>query len=337
MNTLKRTLLYYPSIIIENPSWIRQSILYWDEIGSIVPLEFNYDRVFDKSYDMQILRREGLYKAYCPEDFDLENSNLIDEFMYLVSTGNISPYPDNSTDLSWLFASKFYDIHAIRVLPFAIQKANKVFMKKQLVLLYMSLFAKYLANADQESIVSPGTDSTINLQLAFPSTSSENFPGLNLSLYNVLPTPRENVQVADIIKFKSRRRDELLQLRQIIYEQQDKIKQAKELGEVRELNARFAERLQIEVSNLCKAFDGDRLPYLWGTLKNIFVAESPAINAFVTNAPEAIKLTATIGGIAFAGLLSLSEYFLDHRNRQAERLTANSYSYLYLAKQEGII
>jgi len=187
------------------------------------------------------------------------------------------------------------------------------------------------------AITTPSTDSLGSLQLAFPSNTTEKIPGLNLSLYNILPTPNENVQVIDILKFKIRRKDELLNFRQNLYDHQDKLKQASEPGEVRDLNARFAEKIQVEVSKLGKAFTGDRIPYILGTVKNIFVSESPAINAYFAGATDSIKLTAAIGGIAFAGLFSLGEYILDAKNRQSERLANNTFSYLYLAQQEGII
>lgn len=33
----QKILLYYPTIDIPSPGWIRQGLMYWDKIGSILP------------------------------------------------------------------------------------------------------------------------------------------------------------------------------------------------------------------------------------------------------------------------------------------------------------
>ncbi len=38
---MAQTILYYPKINIHDGSWLRNAILYWDEVSSIVPYE-NY-------------------------------------------------------------------------------------------------------------------------------------------------------------------------------------------------------------------------------------------------------------------------------------------------------
>ena len=38
---MAQTILYYPTIDIQDSTWLRNAILYWDEVSSIVPYE-NY-------------------------------------------------------------------------------------------------------------------------------------------------------------------------------------------------------------------------------------------------------------------------------------------------------
>ena len=38
---LKNTILYYPTISIPSNQWLRHALLYWDEIGSIIPRRYD--------------------------------------------------------------------------------------------------------------------------------------------------------------------------------------------------------------------------------------------------------------------------------------------------------
>jgi len=49
-----RSVLYYPTITIPPGSWLRNAVLYWDSVGSIVP------RSFDDYADEQAIRRYSL-------------------------------------------------------------------------------------------------------------------------------------------------------------------------------------------------------------------------------------------------------------------------------------
>ena len=37
---MAQTILYYPTIDIQDGAWLRNAILYWDEVSSIVPYYF---------------------------------------------------------------------------------------------------------------------------------------------------------------------------------------------------------------------------------------------------------------------------------------------------------
>ena len=44
VKTISQTILYYPYINIKNEQWIRNALLYWDNISSIVPYT-HYDEL----------------------------------------------------------------------------------------------------------------------------------------------------------------------------------------------------------------------------------------------------------------------------------------------------
>ena len=65
----KRTILYYPTIRIPTTIWLRQALLYWDEIASIVPRDYE-DNAFDPyTPEIQYLKSEGQFRPIRPETF----------------------------------------------------------------------------------------------------------------------------------------------------------------------------------------------------------------------------------------------------------------------------
>ncbi len=60
---MAQTILYYPTINIQDGAWLRNAILYWDEVSSIVPHE-NYP---DFSPELLYLQKSGVYNAVYPQ------------------------------------------------------------------------------------------------------------------------------------------------------------------------------------------------------------------------------------------------------------------------------
>ena len=71
---MAQTILYYPTINIQDGSWLRNAILYWDEVSSIVPYE-NYP---DFSPELLYLQELGVYKAVYPQE--LFSSEFAEDF-----------------------------------------------------------------------------------------------------------------------------------------------------------------------------------------------------------------------------------------------------------------
>src|SRR5690242_17951955 len=78
----KRRILYYPTINIPSGQWLRQAILYWDEIASIVPKDSQGHILLNLSPDVQFLKDEGEFKPVKPEDlvFNPDNSEAFGHF-----------------------------------------------------------------------------------------------------------------------------------------------------------------------------------------------------------------------------------------------------------------
>ena len=63
MRNDKKTILYYPTIKIKDGYWLRNAILYWDKVASIVP-GMNYSEF--NSIEVEFLRRVGIYEPVYP-------------------------------------------------------------------------------------------------------------------------------------------------------------------------------------------------------------------------------------------------------------------------------
>ena len=76
---MPRTILYYPTINIPDESWLKKTILYWDNVSSIVPDEDYYRRdIVNMNEDMRYLIDNGIYRPTFPSE--LFTSSNFDRF-----------------------------------------------------------------------------------------------------------------------------------------------------------------------------------------------------------------------------------------------------------------
>lgn len=77
---LKNSILYYPTINIPNGIWLRNALLYWDEVSSIVPDNFQDAEL---SSELLFLREEGFFRPLSPSNFlnNVDRYEKVDEFI----------------------------------------------------------------------------------------------------------------------------------------------------------------------------------------------------------------------------------------------------------------
>ena len=86
-----RTILYYPTIIIPHGNWLRQAIMFWDEVASIVPEGMDYlytpeinflhrNRIFRPIRPDTLMRSEGGWEKLEEFEEELKKSVLADGF-----------------------------------------------------------------------------------------------------------------------------------------------------------------------------------------------------------------------------------------------------------------
>lgn len=338
---MTRTLLYYPTIAIKNQGWLRQSVLYWDRVGSIVPFELR--NAIREQAELKILHESGIYQQFDPSSYVNQNEDLANEFIAFLKSKKERSVLSGSAEFNRF--DVFYGKMSPKLVSFLVE--NKIspppdeegflYLNRIDGLSYMAFLAKYLADESYGSSITPSTDYGLYRDLVFsPNSPRKGFPGLNFTLHNVLPVPLDDVPIEKILEFKKKRELELYQFREVIDQFESALKQVQEKGEIQHILQVFSERIKVNVELLDRLANDERMSTRLGTLENILNIENleTVLNLaeIVTN-PISISTARKVVG----GALSAGRYMLDKSNQNRANLSRSSYSFLYYAQQEGII
>lgn len=84
---VERNVIYFPYIRVPQNQWFKRVLLYWDKIGSIVPMEY-VDNPARLGKYMQGLVREGLVTQILPMEYSYKIPNFIEAFLAYVDGPN---------------------------------------------------------------------------------------------------------------------------------------------------------------------------------------------------------------------------------------------------------
>ncbi|WP_313128484.1 DUF6236 family protein [Anaerocolumna sp.] len=350
---MKRRILYYPTINITDGIWLRNALLYWDEISSIMPYQ-NDD--FEISPEIQNLMDTHYYVPTRPDD--IMYSELYNEFIdeVKININEYNPRLHKSGNFSSVHRSKvestFYHLHNSKIssdiLPLLQEKSeilyseNRqwIYIEEELSNIYMAVLAKYLAAINHEDTVI-GSDKQSNEDYIYKTKRATNKysnrqPFLNYKC-SVLPVPNMDTSIEEIIDFKRRRADELLHFRQLLTEFEEKLNKASDIVEVKSLCIEFEEKLAIKANDIQRVMKERR----WGLkpiLMNAMVGISlPGIINTLEMFGVPVNLTHKGIGIVAGTALSIYLTYREAGNIRKTELIDNPYSYLYYARMENIL
>ncbi|HEY5749476.1 MAG TPA: DUF6236 family protein [Chryseolinea sp.] len=365
---MERTILYYPTIDIPNESWLRNALLYWDEVASIVPKSHDDRILTELSTDILYLMDEGQFRPIKPEDliFKKDNweafENFQNEFKEIVSAPEYKSFLKkrytnlDNVHVDKLGINELADIHSnktsdgliynLEELGLAKRNSEKyewLLFEKNTGLLYMSILAKYLADIDSNQ-TTIGTDSVEYEKLNFKRVGEKNdFPIVSFSLNNFLPSPKENVPLEKIVDFKRKRDDNLRHFKKNLSDFQSKVSKSKSQAELKELTVSFQENLINGVRDLNAVLGDSKIDTAIKTIKSLINLKSPTlITAAGTLLNEKINLInipiswASVG-IATMGAIELSASYIDMRNKTKVKLRESPFSYVYEAQNANIV
>lgn len=360
--------MYYPNIEIPNGNWLRKSLLYWDEVSSIVPRSVEHELITN-SYWIAQLRDEGEYRAIYPDQLmysevynDFENE-VINKFNWNKRINKRNNFESRRVtrlkgQRSLVHSEKIftnYNIHSEkiskRLIDMLKQKGvvssdgNWMDFDDQSANIYMATLAKYSALADVNYTVI-GTDQHNSINRVYPIKYASRrplpykTPIANLSL-NILPTPSIDVPIERIIKFKRKYREELLSFRNQINQFEDEISNSESNEVVQEKVLLFKEKIEKETRETIRMLRGARINFFLSSLKSVIDLKSPTFIAtyaaiagdrFV-NLPPII----TLAGVGIAGTVDFSINYMSLNRATREKLSDKGFLYLYYAQNQKII
>ena len=349
----RRSLLYYPTIVVPSGSWLRRAVLYWDEVASIVPQQVDGTPATPFTPEIAYLygeqefrpvRPESLYEGHWQEGQEFE-----DEFQSRVKPKKLKKEVGKRN--SWKLDARvhhdkvseqtfFYLLEKGLVQPKPVYEDGMrwYLFERTTALLYMSLLAKYLANLDSH-LVTPSTDVKAYQDTVYLAKhNDESVLGLEFLFKNIIPVPRSDVSLRQIVEFKRRRKLDLLRFRELVDKFQKDVASAEDKATIRDITVRFNEQVQRGVGELTEIMNDSRLPTILGSLRSIVSVTSPTfwstLGVLAGKATKVADLPAdwTALGLAGMGAFEIVWQYLDKRNERNAKLRGSAYSYLYHAR-----
>lgn len=359
---VEKILLYYPTIDIPSPSWIRQGLMYWDKIGSIVPNSYDAHLPKELRYSDQIqpLYDAGLFRPFNPGDLFSRGweQNAADAFrtelLQILDADEFTrKLPLNKEHKAEVYVEKVNDAvyHDLleRNLVASKRDDDFIYFEENASLVYMAVLAKYLADIDNQYTV-PSTDLRDYERLNFKAAHKEqdSIPCLRVEFRDVLQVPSDDVDIKKVIEFRLRHSQELLNFRhQVLDKFEDEIKKCSERREIKDKTVRFRSQVDRGVRDLALLLKGAKFQTVTGTMKALFKPQhiTPIVKKALSGAVAGagvgaasglaqVAAIASIAGLVGGGTVELFDFFVSRKNAKREKLASNAYSYLYLAEQE---
>ena len=336
--------------------WTKWAVLYFDKVSSIIPEGIDYREVVNpwnkKDFKiMKILMKEGEFEPTDPQHLLSQKEKwanremLIKEFKKIVTSNKFQ----SITNKNWKrrpiwkvhrdkISNEIYEFLHEQGLAEADKKSpNWILMEEKTSLLYMSLLAKYLADVNLDFTV-PGTDRGEYEKIIYGAFSDQNcFISLDTKFINVLPAPAPDVPITNILKFKRKRRDELLYFREVIDRIYRDISMAKNKGEIKQIVLSYKEKIEMEVTKLRKMMREERIKAVLGTFKSLLDIKSPALLTTLGVSLSELPVEIKIPILGITATIQIGYYLVDEINKQRAKLRKSPYAYLYCAEKAGII
>ena len=343
---IERKILYYPYVIIPD-EWLKNTLLYWDKVSSIEPENFeptNIDRDFigKWSQDRNYLWNQGYYEPSDPRHVFEGNRNrdFTQEFVNIIENERYSVKGDwSQRSVMKVYEYKFNPeiVEFLRLKNLAKKVSGHYLLERRVSLIYLALLAKYLADVDR-NFATTNTDLQEYESIAYrPIDPNKGFHSYNMIMSNILPTPREDTTLEQIVDFKKDYGDNIKQLRVYIRDTQKEVVKAQSELEVKEILVNNKENLEMELSRLTRELNKSGIETFFSSIKTILQVKAPEIivtmtGLGITQIPISFKIT----GVVILGLINVGSEIVQKHYEREELKDDSPATYLYYAKMKGI-
>ena len=266
--------IYYPYIKVPKNTWFARTLLYWDDIGAIVPYEY-IEKPERLGPYMQGLVREGLVTQIHPGAYLWQAPNFVSAFLAHVDNNPIA----QKANINFWVRVHMEKLQKIgeKLCERGLATRDKEYEYSPWYLVeptiadnFMAYLVAVLGQLHEEKKYYPITDQSSSFHRFLPPPNQYHLTPLRKQLFEgILPAPSSTIEPAKIAEFKNRYKAELLRYRRlvedkvselsIIKDEADRVKRtnvvAKVLGKnVQELAARMKEQKNwphIDFGNLC--------------------------------------------------------------------------------------
>ena len=343
---MAQTILYYPEINIPDGIWLRNAILYWDNVSSIVP----YIGYEDLSAELLYLQSLGIYVPMYPQDlFYSEYSNdFYDAIIKKIRTSSIAGnrVNDDSDNLVRIHKNKMTEsmvreiIHREKIHPklnhhFSNQSTlwdfdddNWLYIDRKTADIYMRTLAEYSIKCSDEDIVLGTRTVRDNQKIFRHAAPSQSTQCCQLNIERCLPQPAMDVGFEQILDFKEKRADELAAFRKKIRELEKNIYQSASIEEIKFHQNSFVESWENCFKDYKQVLKEARIKFTLGSICALIA--TPFVNNLV---PQQYREYIQTG----AAMLQTGMNYLDYKNAINPNNADGGFSYILSGQREGIM
>lgn len=367
---MKRKILYYPTISIPDNKWIRQAVLYWDEVSSVVPYSEDY-RILEslKDTDRGALLDRGIYTPMRPdvliENFDSDfREQMNEEIIEAINHSSFRSVQRHENQIIQRQTTNIHinkvkasysNIHEDKITSRLFQlleekglarynpESHWIEFERTTANLYMSVLARYLAGVD-ENDTTIGTNRPAYNGLNFIKSKNENYKSLiDLNLGNLFPSPKKDVSIETILKFKDKRSDELKRFQLLVSEFQLNLVKSETKEELLYHSMSFERAIQGGVKDLMDTLNDERISFSLDTLKTFVNPDSPTLLATIGSIVNFhagfinVPIDLTVLGISAIAAIQIGSKAVNQRNFERREARNSPVAYLYYAERNGIV
>ncbi len=349
---MAQTILYYPNIDIKDGQWLRNALLYWDNISSIVP----YDNYGELSPELLFLQDLGIYEPIYPQD--LFCSEYADDFSKAI-VKRISRY-EKRQDKNFskagvrkvrihkekIYAPALHTLIHYRKLPpelfdyFTDKKyindyntGGWMAIDAKIAQIYMRTLAEYSIKCSDKDIVL-GTDKVTNSREIYSNFTSHKKESqcCKINILKCLPQPSLDTSFEEILDFKLARKYELNAFRIKIRELERNIYRSESIEEIKHYENSFIEGWQNCSSDYYKVLKESNIKFVLGNLSTLVAL--PFVGNLITEhiGQDFSELVQTGGP-----LLQMAINYIDYKDKINPNRSDGGFAYIINARKSGLI
>lgn len=332
---MKRKILYYPTIDIKDSVWLRNAILYWDQIASVVPTGYDEREL---SPDLKYLLEKDVYvpirpeELYCSVDlrkqFETEILDKMDYFTELKSRERKSRGEKHRIHMDKLSAAIREEFLKRGIVECEEYSDLWLSMNNEASVLYMSILAKYISRCKADMCT--GTDYKKNFHYGYDALKTDTGSAyMQIVWQDILPVPNTSVSYEAILDFKNEYKRELKEFQNSMAEFQRNVKNAEDIAQINAMVKEYKDELEETLAGLDDKIRLKRIETIKKTIGSFIPIVGSVALDYLTGIPAPAVLASKV---LFEGALSI---FGGESKRK--EIVEEDELYLFYAKKSNII